>query len=62
MGGVPAHRLAVPELRVINGGAGPVLILEEDELVGARQNRVLYSSVLVAAESQLAFGYIRQYY
>jgi hypothetical protein len=44
---------SVPELRVINGGARPVLILEGDELVGAKQNRVLNSSVLVAAKSQL---------
>jgi hypothetical protein len=44
---------SVPELRVINGGARPVLILEGDELIGAKQNRVLNSSVLVAAESQL---------
>jgi hypothetical protein len=44
---------SVPELRVINGGASPVLILEGDELVGAKQNRTVNSSVLVAAESQL---------
>lgn len=44
---------SVPELRVINGGAWPVLILEGDELVGARQNRTVNSSVLVAADSQL---------
>ena len=44
---------SVPELRVVNGGARPVLVLEGVELVGAKQNRVLNSSVLVAAESQL---------
>jgi hypothetical protein len=44
---------SVPELRVINGGARPVLILEGDELVGAKQNRTVNSSVLVAAESEL---------
>ena len=44
---------SVPELRVINSGAVPVLILEGDELVGAKQNRVVNYSVLVAAESEL---------
>ncbi len=44
---------SVPELRVINGGATPVLVLEGDELIGAKQNRVVNSSVLVAAESEL---------
>ena len=43
----------VPELRVINGGATPVLVLEGDELIGAKQNRVVNSSVLVAANSEL---------
>ncbi len=43
----------VPELRVVNGGDVPVLILEGDELIGAKQNRVVNSSVLVAAESEL---------
>lgn len=44
---------SVPELRVANEGALRVLILEGDELIGARQNRVANSSVLVAAESEL---------
>lgn len=44
---------SVPELRLVNGGASPVLILEGDELIGAKQNRVVNSSVLVAAESEL---------
>jgi hypothetical protein len=44
---------SVPELRVVNEGALRVLILEGDELIGARQNRVANSSVLVAAESEL---------
>ena len=43
----------VPELRVINGGAAPVLVLEGDELIGAKQNRVVNSSVLVATESEI---------
>ncbi|MDP9437977.1 MAG: TIGR02452 family protein, partial [Actinomycetota bacterium] len=44
---------SVPELRVVNGGSTAVLILEGDELIGAKQNRVANSSVLVAAESEL---------
>lgn len=44
---------SVPELRVVNEGALPVLILEGDELIGAKQNRVVNSSVLVAADSEL---------
>ena len=44
---------SVPELRVVNGGTLPVLILEGDELVGAKQDRVVNSSVLVAADSEL---------
>ena len=44
---------SVPELRVINGGATAVLVLEGDELIGAKQNRVVNSSVLIAAESDL---------
>ncbi len=43
----------VPELRVTNGGTTPVLILEGDELIGAKQNRVVNSSVLVTAASEL---------
>ncbi|MDP9481435.1 MAG: hypothetical protein M3R38_38195 [Actinomycetota bacterium] len=37
----------------MNGGAIPVLILEGDELIGAKQNRVVNSTVLVAAQSEL---------
>lgn len=44
---------SVPELRVLNEGTLPVLILEGDELIGAKQNRVVNSSVLVAADSEL---------
>ena len=44
---------SVPELRVVNGAPTPALILEGDELVGAKQNRVVNSSVLVAAHSEL---------
>ena len=44
---------SVGALRVTNTASTPVLILEGDELVGAKQNRVLNSSVLVAAHSEL---------
>ena len=44
---------SVPELRVVNEGTSRVLILEGDELIGAGQNRVANSSVLVDAGSEL---------
>jgi hypothetical protein len=39
----------VPELRVVNRGKVPVLILDGEELIGAKQNRVLNLTVLVPA-------------
>ena len=44
---------SVPELRVVNEGSQRVLILEGDKLTGAKHNRVVNSSVLVAAGSDL---------
>jgi hypothetical protein len=44
---------SVPELRVVNEGSRRVLILEGDKLIGAKHNRVVNSSVLVAAGSDL---------
>ncbi len=44
---------SVPELRVKNSGDFPVLILEGDEFVGFKQNRVVNSSVLVAVSSEI---------
>ncbi len=44
---------SVPELLVANGGERPVLVLDGEEVVGARQNRVLNTSVLVAAGAEL---------
>src|SRR5687768_13832645 len=38
---------SVPELRVINRGDTPVFILDGEELVGAKQNRVVNLSILV---------------
>lgn len=43
---------SVPELSVENKGDVPVLFLEGEELVGAKQNRVLNTSILVAAHSR----------
>jgi hypothetical protein len=43
----------VPELRVVNRGADPVLIVDGEELVGAKQNRVVNLTILVAANSEL---------
>jgi ARG and Rhodanese-Phosphatase-superfamily-associated Protein domain len=44
---------SVPTLRVINGGPRPVLLLDGEQLVGAKQNRVLNVTVLVAAGTKL---------
>ena len=43
----------VPELRFENKGDVPVLLLDGEELVGARQNRVLNLTILVSARSTL---------
>jgi hypothetical protein len=43
----------MPEFRVVNGGGKRVLLLEGDELIGARQIRVVNSSVLVPAGSEI---------
>jgi hypothetical protein len=43
----------VPELRVINNGRLMVLILDGEELVGAKQNRVVNTTILVKGESTL---------
>ncbi|MBA3490629.1 MAG: hypothetical protein H0T55_00945 [Rubrobacteraceae bacterium] len=44
---------SVPELHIVNEGTLQVLILEGDELIGAKQNRVVNSSVLIATNSEL---------
>jgi hypothetical protein len=44
---------AVPFLKVSNGTDQPVLLLDGEELVGAKQNRVLNTTVLVAARSKV---------
>jgi hypothetical protein len=44
---------SVPELKVTNRADGLLLLFAGEELVGAKQNRVLNSSLLVAARSDL---------
>jgi hypothetical protein len=44
---------SVPELRVENRGERRVLVLDGEELRGAKQNRVLNTSILVGAHSSL---------
>jgi hypothetical protein len=44
---------SVPELRVVNRGPHPVLIVDGEELVGAKQNRVVNLTILVAPQSTL---------
>jgi hypothetical protein len=43
----------VPELRVVNDGGGSVLIVDGEELVGAKQNRIVNITILVPARSTL---------
>jgi hypothetical protein len=44
---------SVPELTVINSGGLPVLILAGEELMGAKQNRVLNTTVLVQEHAKV---------
>ncbi len=44
---------SVPELLFRNGGAKPVLLLDGEELVGAKQNRVLNLTVLAPAKADI---------
>lgn len=43
----------VPTIRVVNRAERPVLLVDGEHLVGAKQNRVLNVTVLVAAKSEL---------
>jgi hypothetical protein len=43
---------SVPELLVTNRGSAPVLLIDGEELAGAKQNRVLNTSILLAAGSE----------
>jgi hypothetical protein len=42
----------VPELKVINRGGKPVLLLDGEELAGAKQNRVLNTTILLKENSE----------
>ena len=42
----------VPELKVINKGDKPVLLLDGEELAGAKQNRVLNTTILLKEHSE----------
>lgn len=42
----------VPELKVINRGKKPVLLLDGEELSGAKQNRVLNTTILIKEMSE----------
>lgn len=44
---------SVPELRLVNRGRKPVLIVDGEELVGAKQNRVVNLTLLVPARATL---------
>ena len=43
----------VPELRVVNDGGSSVLIVDGEELVGAKQNRIVNITILVPPQSTL---------
>ena len=44
---------SVPELKVINNAEIPILLLDGEELVGAKQNRVLNTSILLKKKSEI---------
>ncbi len=44
---------SVPELQVINKASKQVLILDGEELVGAKQNRIVNATILIAAMSKV---------
>src|SRR5262249_13231463 len=44
---------SVPYLKAVNRGDEPVFLMAGEHLVGARQNRILNTDVLVAARSEL---------
>ena len=44
---------SVPELKVVNNADIPVLLLDGEELAGAKQNRVLNTTILVKEKSEL---------
>lgn len=46
------HSGSVPELKATNKGKMPILILDGEEIIGAKQNRVLNTTVLLKEESE----------
>ena len=44
---------SVPDLEVVNSGSRPVLMLDGEELIGAKQNRILNVSVMVPAHATI---------
>src|SRR6516165_4685623 len=44
---------SVPELKVLNDLSQPVLLLDGEALVGAKQNRVLNLSIMVPAQTEM---------
>jgi hypothetical protein len=44
---------SVPELRVVNDGSRAVLIVDGEELVGAKQNRIVNITIMVPAKTAL---------
>jgi len=44
---------SVPQLKVVNSGADPVLLLDGEELVGAKQNRILNLTILIPAKTTI---------
>jgi hypothetical protein len=44
---------SVPDLKFVNRAARPVLIVDGEELLGARQNRIVNLTILVAANSAI---------
>lgn len=44
---------AVPELKVVNKGKTPILLIDGEEIAGAKQNRVLNTSIIVPGESEI---------
>lgn len=48
-----SHAGSVPELKAMNRGSSPVLILDGEELAGAKQNRVLNTTILIKGYSEI---------
>ena len=44
---------SVPDLKFVNRGSKPVLLVDGEELLGAKQNRIVNLTILVAANSEL---------